>query len=73
MYYTVHARFLLELSPQQISGALYLPILGTAQRALMVGLGHEAHKVDGGCFQVESVASSRGKDSSQLSVQAVNL
>jgi hypothetical protein len=29
--------------------------LGTAQRALMFGCANEVHKVDGGCFQVESV------------------
>jgi hypothetical protein len=45
------------LTPQQISGALYLQILETAQRALMFRWAHEAHKVDGGCFQVERVAS----------------
>jgi hypothetical protein len=38
-----------------------------------VGWVHEAHKVDGSCFQVESVASIWGRDFNRLSARAVNL
>jgi hypothetical protein len=38
-----------------------------------VGWVHEAYKVDGGCFQVESMASLLGRDFDQHSAWAVNL